>query len=250
MYFTGQPQIINQLKLILPEVFTSHIGINFLLRGKSGYGKTKLAFSMAQYLAGPNFGYCMGDRLVVDRRYWVHIIDEVHLLADPEELYPLLDGGEFVFILCTNDQSPLKEPLINRCTDLHFVEYEHADLVTIVKNLIPVTDEQAEIVIKASGGNPRLITKLCQRLILILRAKKDTLENLEAVLTDVIGVVDGLDVAAREYMRVLNELGGRGSLSTISAMLHLDEATLRAQVEPVLLWNKKIKITSRGREAI
>lgn len=250
MFFRGQRHIINQLKLILPQMYEQHLPGNFLLRGRSGYGKTKLAFSMAQYLAGHDFSFCMGDNFKLDRRFWVQIVDEVHLMKDPEPLYPLLDRGEFVFILCTNDQAPLKEPLINRCTDFHFTEYDENDLVEIVLDLLTVGREQALAIVKAGGGNPRLITKLCQRLKLLSMGNTTILRDIEATLREVIGVEDGLDIAARDYLRVLSQLGGRASLPTICSMLHLDEATVRAQVEPVLLWNKKIQITSRGREVL
>ena len=122
MYFFGQGHIMKQLDSILPWLYedTSR-SMNILIRGPSGWGKTRMAFMICNYLTGGKFEYCLGDNLVFNTKQRVHFIDEVHLLKDPEPLYPLMDEGKYVIILATNDVDILKEALSNRCTQMYTV---------------------------------------------------------------------------------------------------------------------------------
>ena len=74
-----------------------------------------------------------------------------------------------------------------------------------------------------------------------------TFDEFKLVAERVFGVKDGLDIQCQRYLKTLNGLGGRASLATIKAALHLDEGTIKYQIEPALLYRGLIKISSKGR---
>ena len=251
MNFLGQPHIIKQLQFLLPEVYAG-ASANFLLRGPSGYGKTTLALSMCSYLTGGDFNMGLGNSYVFRPEKRVQFVDEVHLLPTPETLYPIMDAGTYVFILATNDAAILPEALVNRCFGLTFTEYSRDELKEMIRSFakFAMSAESMDYIIRSSGGNPRILISLLKRLNIL--AKQSNLSGMRFVefqnlVQEVFGIVDGLDVACRRYVEVLSSLGGRGSLDTLSGLLHIDKETIRYQIEPILLYNDRINITSRGR---
>ena len=256
MKFIGQPVIIEQLKEFLPYLYKNKDkGLNFMLRGPSGWGKTTMAFMMCNYLTDGNYQYCLGDDVKFSPAFRVHFIDEVHLIAHPEVLYPFMDSGKYVVILATNDVSVVPEALSNRCTvSLTFDDYSQEDLRMICSTKLNshIAIELLDYIIESAGRNPRVIDSIARRLNIILINKPSILDNLAVhefkyLMEKLFGIKNGMDTACTRYLTALKKLGGTASLQTISSYIHIDQNTLKFSVEPVLLYKGKIQITSKGR---
>lgn len=257
MYFIGQTHIMNQLSDILPTLYGNKSGASFCIRGPSGWGKTRLALMMCNYLSGGSFSVYLGDKVNFDKSHRVHFIDEVHLMKTPEMLYPLMDSKEYVIIIATNDAAILPEALVNRCFEFIFEQYTKEELSEICRmNLkFPMQNSFVDYVVESSGGNPRVMKNLLDRLNMIMLNRPNLINSLDiggfkGLLKDVFGIVNGMDVLCIRYMDALQNVGGTASIQTISTMLHVDQGTLKFYVEPVLLYKNKIRITSRGRSLI
>jgi Holliday junction resolvasome RuvABC ATP-dependent DNA helicase subunit len=257
MRFIGQEVIMNQLQAILPELYSTHGSENFLLRGPSGWGKTKLALQMCNYLTAGKFKMYLGNDFN-ERRFnsevWVHFLDEVHLLEPVEPLYPLLDAKTHVFILATNDRTVLAEPLVNRCLDLTFTDYSILELRVILRESgkIRLPDSYLNYIIETGAKNPRICIRLLRKIEMILKLGGDisTLDKFKEFLQNSLGIQDGFDTLAQRYLQILREIGGVASIDTISQILHVDKETLRSQIEPILLYRNRVRISSRGRTLV
>jgi Holliday junction resolvasome RuvABC ATP-dependent DNA helicase subunit len=257
MYFIGQTHIMNQLKDILPHLYENDVGMNMLMRGPSGWGKTRMSFMICNYLTGGKFEYCLGDKLTFNDSVRVHFIDEVHLLTTPEVIYPKMDSGKYVIVLATNDVAPLPEALSNRCADFIFEQYSQEELRDIsrgcLREYIPV--EFLDYIIESGGANPRIVKGLISRLNIVLLRHPDVIKGIDLagfkeLLHQTFGIVDGMDVMCNRFIASLEALGGTAALATISAYVHIDQNTLKYYVEPILLYKNKIKITSKGRSLL
>lgn len=254
MYFIGQKHIMKPLQLMLPRIYEEHLPITLLFRGPSGYGKTKLAFTICNYLTGGDFSYCLGSNFTFDRNKWVHFIDEVHNLNPTEVIYPKIDENRYVILLATNDAMLLPEALVNRTTEFIFSEYSKEELAYMANETLQnqLRGDCVDYLIECAAKNPRILVKgLCARLNLISKTYPDIwrmeLGDFKNLVRDLFGIEDGLDVASRRYMEALRTLGGRASLETLSTLLHIDKNTLRYFVEPILLYKNLIQISSKGR---
>jgi Holliday junction resolvasome RuvABC ATP-dependent DNA helicase subunit len=246
---------MNQLKDILPYLYsdTKH-GMNILIRGPSGWGKTRMSFMICNYIAGGNFEYCLGDKLLFTDVVRVHFIDEVHLLEHPEVIYPSMDSGKYVIVVATNDVAILPEALVNRCVEFIFDKYTVPELREIARMSLAANAEDniVDYIVESGAGNPRIIKSIISRLNIILINNQKLLdgisiESFKALLEETFGIKDGMDIMCNRYLEALTGLGGTASLQTISAYLHIDQGTLRFFVEPILLYKNRIKITNKGR---
>jgi Holliday junction resolvasome RuvABC ATP-dependent DNA helicase subunit len=250
MTFIGQKHIMEQLTFLLPAMAGGE-NLSLLFRGPSGYGKTTLALKSCNYLC-KNFIFDFvipiegGIRLDLNNR--VHFIDEVHTLDNPETLYPLIDSKKFIFIFATNEDSKIKEPLVNRCINLILMEYSQEELRSIAKESFPTNNESMlDKIIDLSSRNPRQIHSIGRRLCLYHRTFKLNDDNFDEVLERVFGYRDGMDELSRLYLQKLRDLGGRASVELLSKSMHVDTNTLRYMIEPGLLYKKLISVTSKGR---
>lgn len=258
MFFIGQTHIVKQLDLSLKHMDETKEGGAFLLRGMSGYGKTALAFKMCNYLAGSKYCLYLGSTFSVDKfreDVWVHFIDEIHTLDKQEPLFPLIDSGKYVFVFATNHDSILQEALVNRCTQLLFVDYTDQELVQIFNKHCKFSIPQPVIehIIDIAGRNPRIIVKTYARnLYMYYLNKRNELDSPIAEMIEKVnqlhGIENGLNKVCNMYLEVLKALGGKASIKLISSTIRLDQNTLQFEIEPVLIYKKKIKITNKGRE--
>lgn len=256
MFFIGQEHITLQLGDILPYIYHNKEGVNLLFRGPSGYGKTELAKRCCKFLAGDNYQYCLGNRIKFNRETWIHFIDEIHLAEHPEVLYPVMDTGEYVFVLATNFDSILPEALTNRCKNYTFVDYSAEDLRQIFKahSKLVYSDNVIDYIVDVANRNPRIIVKTFIDTLKMHYKKQENIPSSdEEVINNInrlFGIEQGLDRVCREYLDKLKELGGRSSINLLSSVLHLDTNSIKYQVEPALLHKGLIKISSKGRELV
>jgi Holliday junction resolvasome RuvABC ATP-dependent DNA helicase subunit len=258
MFFIGQDHIMYQLGDILRYLHDTKTGASILFRGASGYGKTELSKKCCKFLVGDEYEYCLGNNLRFNRETWVHFIDEVHTLESPEILYPIMDLDRYVFVMATNFDSILPEALTNRCKSFIFSDYSEKELIDIFKShsKLEYSENVMKHIIDVAGRNPRVIVKtFIDTLYMHFHKRREELFNKsEQELIDeidrIFGIREGLDRTCRDYLETLQNLGNRASINLISGALHLDQNTIKYQVEPVLLYKKLIKITSRGRELL
>lgn len=244
MFFIGQPQIVDELNYILPHLYDTGEGYNFLLRAPSGFGKTHLAKLIANYIVGREYQYTISSGEVPSIYRRVAIIDECHLIKDPEPLYPIMDSKENVIIFCTNESSKLKEPLVNRCTTFVFGMYDDDSLIEMVMKhaQFGMSIEDALYIVHSGNRNPRIVIGITNRLNLIARGVSiDVRYSVENIL----GIVDGLDVQMREYLSFLRR-NSPAALQTICRACRIGEDTAR-QIEGVLIQRDMLVINSRGR---
>jgi Holliday junction resolvasome RuvABC ATP-dependent DNA helicase subunit len=258
MYFIGQIPIMNQLSYILPHLKENKdAGMNILMRGPSGWGKTKLSFMVCNFITGGDFEYCLGDKLLFNPEVRVHFIDEVHLLEHPETLYPAMDAGNYIIVMATNDVALIPEALTNRCTVFIFDQYTNPQLRAIADAFVMVKlpDSFMDYIIESGAGNPRIIKSIVSRLNIVLTRNPRivdgmSLENFKLLLKDTFGIEDGMDVMCKRYIEALENVGGTASIETLSSYIHIDKSTMKFYIEPILLYKNRIKITSKGRSLI
>jgi Holliday junction resolvasome RuvABC ATP-dependent DNA helicase subunit len=256
MYFIGQTHIMHQLQDVLPYLYEDHTkGTNFLLRGPSGWGKTRMSFMMCNYLTGGDFEYCLGDRPTFNEEKRVHFIDEIHLIEHAEILYPVMDSGKYVIVLATNDVALLPEALSNRCEyQFIFADYTLLEMRYMSRQWLQcnIPESHLDYVIESGASNPRIVKGIVSKLNIALIRRPNvllglTLDQFKDFLKETFGIRDGMDIMCNRYLDTLGTLGGTASIQTISANLHIDANTLRYYVEPILLYKNRIRISSKGR---
>jgi len=256
--FVGQPAILNQLDLLGEEIRAGK-NFNILLSAQSGYGKTRLATLFVKWASkghGDTQAYAYNSSITKvgkDRRF--HILDEAHLIKDPEFLYPLMDSGRYTFIIVTNEYYKLKEPLRNRCHEFIFSNYTRADLIKICKMFfrnarVSVEKWVVESIVDSLGrGVPRTVKVISQRLSLYFKQSgvPKTRQLLEESFRYLLDTRCGLSKIDRDYLTALNNAGGRASLSFLSTAISVPKEVLSEMVEPYLVSKRIVSITGRGR---
>lgn len=243
---------------ILTYTYETRTGVNLLFRGASGYGKTQLSKGCCNFLVGNNYQTCLGNNVKFDNNIWVHFIDEVHLLPQPEILYPIMDSGIYVFVFATNFDSLLPEAFTNRCTNFVFTDYSDSELTDIFKfhSKLKFTNSVIKYIIDASGRNPRVMVRtFINTLYMHYYKNQDELmhKSDEEIINEIdalFGISGGLNRICRHYLETLQKLGGRTSINLLCSAANLDQNTVKYEIEPVLIYKNLLKITSRGRELI
>lgn len=254
MRFLGQRTIMNQLRLLLPEISGGNIGANILIRGPSGWGKTRLATLICNWLVGTDYQFSIADKSEFNANTRVHLVDEAHLIAEPEIYYSYMDSGKYVIVFTTNSVSPIPEALANRCYNFNLEPYSFEELVAMAKeDLWDVIPEDCwnELII-AGNSNPRVLLAIVKRINLYQKSVKkiESIDEFRVVLGEYVGIINGLDEASRRYLELLKRLGGLAGLDTMATLLHINKDALRLEIEPALLEKRLIKITSKGRSLL
>lgn len=252
MRFIGQFHIMKQLRFLLPDLYETGRGANFLFRGPSGYGKTTMALSVCKYLADSDFQVFLGDSPNIDLKKKVIFIDEIHEMSHYEWMYPIMDEKSHVLVFATNQDSNLPEAFTNRCWEYVFDDYSTDELLLIAleASSFSTTDENLLEIVEAGNRNPRIIKSLLDRMGTYFKHNphiNPRTANFQQILEEVFSIKDGLDTLCRRYIEVLQDIGGTASLYRLKTILHTDEGTLVNTVEPVLLRKKLIEITKKGR---
>lgn len=246
----GQDKIIEEISFILNEMKDGK-NFNILLRGPSGYGKNHIAEVSVRYLK-EKYKYLIGDNIIEENfegNTRIYILDEIHEMKDPEYIYPIMDSGQFILFLLTNEFDTLKEPLVNRCLVYNLMEYSEFEIAKIIKRRTKFPFWYCELISSYCRGNPRVAILTSKRLEIILKYNghpynRDELKNyIENFLNIKEGGFTQYDLL---YLDFLNKIK-RASLDTISYSIMLPKDTIRKEIEPFLLKKGLIRITSKGR---
>lgn len=228
---------------------------NILITGASGYGKTHISELIA-VLSG-----CDSDTILYDsgmkqfrQDKRLHIVDEAHLIKEPEILYSQMDSGKFTFIVLTNFYGELKEPFRNRCMDIHLEKYSQLELGEIANLIISkrtgtnLTHKQKMVFGEKSRGTPRIAKNIAKRILLFT---KDEVPKNEEELRKKLGILsiykEGFREVDRRYLDFLTKVKN-ASLNTIAQTLNLDKEYIKNEIEPFLIEKSLILITSKGRQ--
>ena len=256
-FFIGQTNIINEISPLVDSL-VDDINLNFLFRAPSGYGKTYLATCIVNFLRfkqkNGTYQYHLGNITAYNPNKRIQIIDEVHLLKEPESIYPLIDSSRHTFILCSNEYDELLEPLINRCFIFNFDYYSNSELEILTKKFFikkekPLPESFIIMIVNRSRLNPREVLLLCKRLYLVFRLEgvPENEIELSEILDKNIGTSEGgftnLDL---RYLEFLN-IHSRASLNTLSSVLRIPKTTIMSEIEPFLIRKGLITISPRGR---
>lgn len=260
--FIGQSKIILELESISLQLKKNFEGLNILLRGQAGCGKTLLAREFLSKLGNytfqlPNknsdYELIWNDKM---KEYKYHFVDEIHRLKYLEVLYPIMDSKNYIFVFASNEYGELPDAFLSRCFIYSFGDYNLDEISTIVfeyaktKNIY-LEKTLADLFAKYSRNNPRISKNLFDRVLFVINRGYYNLntKGIISALKD-IGVNDGgytdLDI---KYLQTLSKATTLG-LDSISRLLKIDKNTLVNEIEPFLLDKGHIAITSKGRKFI
>jgi Holliday junction resolvasome RuvABC ATP-dependent DNA helicase subunit len=255
--FIGQERLKKELEIYMEAMI--HENLSLMIKGLSGYGKTFLSqiiFSYIFYKTETSFYYylCEKDLDEIETDIRNLFLDEVHVIKEPEFLYPTLDSGKHNIVLATNEYYNLKEPLINRCIGLQIEEYTEENLAEISsrffwKKNMEIPDEFAFRIAKVSRF-PRETLSISKRLYIIFRSRgmPNSLENLNNIIKNTLGIDEKGNISLVDnYIQTLKSLGGQASITTLQNVLHLPKQVILAEIEPALLKRGIINISSKGR---
>src|SRR5690606_8946340 len=155
------------------------------------------------------------------------------------------------------DEDRLPGPLRSRFVIERLELYRRAELEEILaaatreKGLGQgLTPEAQARLARASRGTPRRALQLLGAVVneaAVAGVERADLELVERALRREGVDRRGLTPLERAYLKALREAGGPLSLRTLSGRLEVSQRVLRETVEPFLLNQRLILITSRGR---
>lgn len=259
--FIGQDHVINQLEILGNEIISGS-SINIVLAARSGFGKTTLGNAFVKWVEPKytqNSFYYLGDveQIYGSRRF--HILDEAHLIQNPEFIYPLMDSNKFIFIILTNEYYELKEPFYNRCHEFTFSEYSTEELIIICRNVflgkrLNLPYEYIRYIVEYLGrGMPRKLKQISKRLsfYFIQTYIPKSFSLFKKRVDDFLNIKNGLTLLDTQYVEFLKNKGNkRASLLLIVNGTKIPKSLILEEIEPYLISKNILEITSKGRQYI
>jgi len=244
----GQKRLVSEAVAIVQAINLGK-NLNLLFYGRSGLGKTHFVTAMANDIGLKNFILYIDPsnfKLNINKRF--QVIDEAHLLSEPELLYPYMDSGKYTFFFLSNYYGKLVEPLRNRCINLQLQSYTREELGKIIYRHVEITEEASLYLARFCKGSPRIGKQLAKRMSILINRRIEK-EDVNGLLHRLGINVQGLDNNDRIYLDALHNTGGTASLNLLSNLTGLDKEHI-AEIESYLIENKKIRITGRGRKLL
>lgn len=257
MKFFGQEALVKELwwNALESKKGNHH---NFLFVAQSGYGKTTLAMYFANWVCEGNYQYLIGNQAEPDSLNLscpVIIIDEIHTLEKFEWLYPFLDAKENSFVFCTNEYGDLPEPFLRRCFLHFFAPYSEDDYYKILRinfeeNGINLPENLLRNILSSCKKSPGYVVNTCNRLSIVFKNSflPNDEEELNEIMANILGIKNGLDLLDRRYLESLESLGGTSGIERIVLYSKIPRKIIEREIEPYLLENNKIEITTKGRK--
>lgn len=253
-WVVGQRNIKAELSILLNRIKEGE-NFNISITAPSGWGKSHIANTMANYVGldycRKYFGELIFDFFMPEIR--MHTLDEAHLIKSPEDLYPLMDSGKYIFIILTNEYEQLKEPFLNRTIQFQLEEYTDLDLAQLVSQQFKRKGVDFPYIFcisiaNCSRGNPRVAKLIAKRLIYVYREKgfPENVDDLNKSLEIINVSKGGFTELDRRYLNFLKS-AERASINTICSSINIPKYTIEKDIEPFLIKKGLIQITPRGR---
>lgn len=254
MTFINQRRISQEVSAIIHELGDS--GINILLQGPAGCGKTSLAKIICSNLGESYYSYIPHNgevQLNKVNESRITFIDEIHLYKQWEFLYNYMDSNNKIFVFCTTEYDDIPEPFLSRCIRFTFDPYSVFDLTQIVLNYarkrkFPLDYNSCFTIANTSRGSPRIAKQRFDRIKLMLTHYRRPHAGIyvNEMLT-MMGIKNGGYTSEDiRYLEYLSKVPA-SSLDNICLALQINRATVQREIEPFLLQNGNIQITSKGR---
>lgn len=284
---TGQEEIKNYLSYIIKKSKDDGVQLpHILLTGSPGTGKTTLSRVISNEMGvefknylGSSFpdNISLGEALHDGAPKHIVFIDEIHQLslAQMEDLYYAMEdfkfylkGHEdtllvplppFTLIGATTNPAKLSLPFRDRFgIELQLRDYTEEELISITHNVaksygFKLDDEGAKLIATSSRKTPRLI----HRYINLLKPSQEELKIKNTIcfeeveqffkLANISNL--GLTSLDKNYLQCLSKSDENKpcGLKTLAGKLMESTETLTEMIEPFLLKNGFIDLTSRGR---
>ncbi len=290
--YLGQAVLKEKLSVYTQAAKMRHEPLDhMLLSGPPGLGKTTLASIMADVM-GVSMKLCSGPTLertgdlvailssLAQRD--ILFIDEIHRMPSTVEelLYSAMEQfrvdvvigqgagaksvslpiNPFTLIGATTKAGMISAPLRSRFGINERLEYYNAEeLQQIILQsarffALPITDDAALIIAKASRGTPRIAKKLLRRIRDFAQVKKETPDaTLVTNALTFLGIdQEGLTAIDTLILRTMLTLfnGGPVGVETIASLIGEDAETVESVYEPFLMRAGYIEKTPRGRQII
>ena len=255
--YIGQKKIVRELQAIAHSLKRSKKeSINIILRGPAGSGKTMLAEEFCKVVCG-RYSYQAVDNKFSLKGYEgvrCHIIDEVHMIKNFEQLYEYMDSEKLVMLFCTTDFGDLPDPFSSRCITFNMREYTEYELAEIGVNYarelgLAMTLATAHLIAIRSRGNPRKVKVYTRRIKFMIEngLYPLTIPGVEKAFKDIGVYSQGYTDIDKDYLDFISRVVS-ASLKMISRSIGVDENTIKNDIEPFLVEKGHITITSRGRK--
>lgn len=247
--FVGNKRIEKIARIIARDIQNGKFD-NILITGKSGMGKTTLAFYIAE-LAGIEPYLSYGYKVRINHTWEVNIVDEVHGIKDINRMLKIMDSKITELIFTTTELGDLPEPFYNRCFIINIPDYDYGQLKEIAQyyNNGYFPQDVVEEVINRSRGVPRVIRFTLERLKSYFDYENVpiNLRNCKIAM-DLFGIYEnGFTENDYLYLKAF-ENSEYLSLESIRKITGLPKDTIEQNIEPFLLRNNLLEITSKGRK--
>ena len=242
---------------MLPAMVQGKGRNSIVLRAPSGYGKTFLTKIIISWL----FVYheikttwlpVTETVPEINVKSQIIVCDEAHTIKNIEMFYPFIDSKENFFIFMTNEYNQLKEPLLNRSLVLDFEEYKNDSLVQIIENVglsfdIVIPHEDAIMILDYTKKYPRSVERVAEKFCIFVNEFGYPVNDIKKTML-FLGFTEGgfskNDIKYLDFLKITET----ASLSTLSKALNMPKQYIEQEIEPFLLKNKLINITSKGRK--
>lgn len=271
--FVGQKKLINRLLIHTAAAVAEQRPLeHVLLAGSPGFGKTTLATLIATELKDPLLTLTMPvtDKTLqaaVAGHDGVLFLDEIHAAGKrlQESLLPLLEfgymqtksgykieAGFLTIVGATTELQNVIKPLQDRFKIKPVLEAytdEEMALITVgmaIKADLPLTEEDAMVLGRATGGTPRN----AGQFILAGRALSHDLgrtPTADEILAFCDTDTDGLDRLHYLYLETLAKFGGTRGLAQVATVMRQSVATC-LELEQLLFKLDLINFGTSGRE--
>ena len=281
----GQSSVLKALNISVASAKTRNTCLGHILfYGPPGTGKTTLANAISNEMGCP-LQTANGANLRSIKSVYAYLkkikensilfIDEIHRMTNivEEFLYPVMEDFKidmavsedktisvpipnFTLIGATTEIGLLATPFIDRFKNKHTLKlYSNEDLKAIAESnvsklQISLSENAMDLVATISKGTPRIVNSTLEWLRdykIAGRLGQLSEEDVEKAMK-IRGIdANGLTDVDRQYLRALNNSDIPLGISTISATIGIDRATIEDTIEPWLLRNDIILKTPRGR---
>jgi len=279
--FIGQTEAVNQVSLVLEAAKAQGIACpHMIFFGNPGLGKTAMGKLIAGMMDSKMY-YCIGKTFnpqkELVRLEWKDIlfIDEIHRVQPaveeimyepmsdwhmtmPDGLYGTsIEIAPFTLIGATTLLGKVTKPLRDRCRlNVHFQPYPNISLARILvqaalKNELKITKAVPMLLAKMSRGVPRIALRLlemCQDIVIVHDYDGVVTANTVDEMSTLLEIdADGLAKDDIAYMKVVLESNRPIGNKAIAKTLSVDDKTVSEVIEPFLIEQGYVLLTSTGR---